>query len=241
MRSISSLVAVDDLVVDYTTGRNTVRPIDGFTMHASQASLVALSGPSGSGKTTLLSVLGAMTEASSGRVLVDDVDVLALSGNELAQYRRHTIGIVFQSFNLIPSLNARENVAAPLLVTGTRRKVALARADDVLGEVGLGDRGEHKPMRLSGGQQQRVAIARGLVGDPTILLADEPTANLDSWNAESVVDLLQALRDRGRTIIVSTHDDRLLPAMDQVVAMSPDRTPRAAQLTPELAATAVAI
>lgn len=224
MRSAPALVAVDDLVVEYTTGQNTVRPVDGFTMRAARASLVALSGPSGSGKTTLLSVLSGMTEAGAGRVRVDGVDVRALSGTDLAKYRRHTVGIVFQSFNLIHSLNARENVAAPLLITGTHRKVALARADDLLQQVGLTGRGRHKPIELSGGEQQRVAIARALVGDPAVVLADEPTANLDHVNAESVVGLLQHLRDRGRTIIISTHDDRVLSAMDHVVAMSSDRT-----------------
>lgn len=220
---LPSLVAVDDLVVEYTTDRYTVRPLDGFTMHAAPGRLVALSGPSGSGKTTLLSILSGMVEATQGQVRVNDIDVLALRGSDLEKYRRETIGIVFQGFNLIPSLNARENVAAPLLIAGAKRKAALARADELLDEVGLADRGGHKPTHLSGGQQQRVAVARGLVGDPMVLLADEPTANLDHISAESVVELLRRLRDRGRTIIISTHDDRLLPAVDQVVAMSPDQ------------------
>lgn len=222
MMPLAPLVAVDDLVVEYTTDRYTVRPLDGFTMHAAPGRLVALSGPSGSGKTTLLSILSGMVEATQGQVRVDDINVLALRGNNLEQYRRETIGIVFQGFNLIPSLNARENVAAPLLLAGAKRKPALARADELLHEVGLADRGDHKPAHLSGGQQQRVAVARGLVGDPMVLLADEPTANLDHISAESVIELLRRLRDRGRTIIISTHDDRLLPAVDQVVAMSPD-------------------
>jgi len=216
------LVSVDNLVVEYTTDRYTVRPLDGFTMHAPPGELVALLGPSGSGKTTLLSILSGMIPANSGSVTVDNIDVLALKGNQLEQYRRKTIGIVFQGFNLIPSLTARENVAAPLLMAGIKRKVALARADELLEEVDLADRAGHKPMHLSGGQQQRVAVARGLVGDPMVLLADEPTANLDHISAESVVELLRALRDRGRTIVISTHDDRLLPAVDQVVAMHPD-------------------
>lgn len=219
------LVAVDNLVVEYVTDRYSVRPLDDFTMHAPPGQLVALLGPSGSGKTTLLSILSGMIEATSGSVVVNDIDVLGLTGKDLEQYRRKTIGIVFQGFNLIPSLNARENVAAPLLVAGANRKKALARADELLDEVGLGDRGDHKPVQLSGGQQQRVAVARGLVGDPMVLLADEPTANLDHISAESVVDLLRRLRERGRTIIISTHDDRLLPAVDQVVQMHPDFVP----------------
>ncbi len=212
------LVAVDDLVVEYTTDRYTVRPLDGFCLHAPPGQLVALLGPSGSGKTTLLSILSGMIPATSGTVTVNNTDVLALKGNALEQYRRSTIGIVFQGFNLIPSLTARENVAAPLLLAGTKRKVALARADQLLDEVGLGDRGGHKPVQMSGGQQQRVAVARGLVGDPMVLLADEPTANLGHISAESVVELLRRLRDRGRTIVISTHDERLLPAVAQFKA-----------------------
>lgn len=216
------LVAIDDLVVEYITDRYSVRPLDGFTMHAPAGQLVALSGPSGSGKTTLLSILSGMIPATSGAVSVDGIDVLGLQGSDLENYRRETIGIVFQGFNLIPSLTARENVAAPLLVAGHNRKAALARADELLDDVGLADRGDHKPTHLSGGQQQRVAVARGLVGDPIVLLADEPTANLDHISAESVIELLRRLRDRGRTIVISTHDNRLLPAVDQVVQMNPD-------------------
>jgi putative ABC transport system ATP-binding protein len=219
---MTALVAVDNLTVEYTTDRYTVRPLDRFTMHAPAGQLVALLGPSGSGKTTLLSLLSGMIPATSGQVVVNNIDVLALQGTALEDYRRKTIGIVFQGFNLIPSLTARENVAAPLLLAGGDRKAALARADALLEEVGLADRATHKPVHLSGGQQQRVAVARGLIGDPIVLLADEPTANLDHISAEAVVALLQRLRDRGRTIIISTHDDRLLPAMDQVVAMHPE-------------------
>jgi len=225
------LVAVDDLVVEFTTDRYTVRPLDQFSMHAEAGRLVALMGPSGSGKTTLLSILSGMIGATSGSVNVNGIDVLGLSGRALEAYRRETIGIVFQGFNLIPSLTASENVAAPLLLAGVRRKTALERAEVLLDEVGLGDRVDHKPLQLSGGQQQRVAVARGLVGDPLVLLADEPTANLDHISAEAVVKLLRTLRARGRTIIISTHDDRLLPAMDHVVEMQTDHsTPQVADL-----------
>lgn len=216
------LVKIDDLVVEYTSERYTVRPLDGFGLHAPPGQLIALLGPSGSGKTTLLSILSGMVPATSGSVVVDGIDVLSLQGAELDDYRRNTIGIVFQGFNLIPSLSARENVAAPLLVAGVKRSEALARADQLLDDVGLGDRVDHMPKHLSGGQQQRVAVARGLIGDPKVLLADEPTANLDHISAEAVVQLLRTLRDRGRTIIISTHDDRLLPAMDKVVYMTPE-------------------
>lgn len=218
-------VAVDDLVVEYSTDRYAVRPLDGFSLSASAGQIVALFGPSGSGKTTLLSSLSGMIQATAGSVTVDGIDVLALTGRALEQYRRQTIGIVFQGCNLIPALTARENIAAPLLLAGANRKRSLERADELLGEVGLDDRGGHKPIHLSGGQRQRVAVARGLIGDPAVLLADEPTANLDHANAASVASLLERLRARGRTIIISTHDDRLLPVVDQVVHMNAALSP----------------
>lgn len=214
------LLSVKDLVVEYVSDGYSVRPLDHFNMHADRGELVALLGPSGSGKTTLLSVLSAMVPATEGTVTVNDVDVLALTGSELEDYRRNSIGIVFQGFNLIPSLTAIENVAAPLLVTGTKRGPALARAGELLDAVGLADRASHRPTELSGGQQQRVAVARGLIGDPLLLLADEPTANLDLISAEAVIGLLRNLRDQGRTIVISTHDTRLIPAADRVVEMT---------------------
>lgn len=220
------IVSVVDLTVDYQTDRHTSSALHAFTMHASRAHLVALSGPSGSGKTTLLSVLSGMVEATSGQVVVDGIDVRTLSGAPLETYRRQTVGIVFQNFNLIPSLSARENVAAPLLVAKVGRRAAMKRAERLLREVGLGGHGDRKPTQLSGGEQQRVALARGLIGDPKVLLADEPTANLDRASAQSALELLRQLRDRGRTIIISTHDDRLLDAMDQVVTVAANNTAR---------------
>lgn len=216
------LVAIDDLVVEYATNGHTVRAVDHFSLRASTGQMIAMRGPSGSGKTTVLSALSGMIGATSGTIAVDGLNVLGLSGKELQQYRCGTIGIIFQGFNLIASLTARENVAAPLLVAGKNRKTALSRADELLNEVGLANRGDHKPTQLSGGQQQRVAVARGLIGNPKALLADEPTANLDRASADSVLALLQDLRNRGRTIIIATHDDRLLNVVDDVVQMRPD-------------------
>jgi putative ABC transport system ATP-binding protein len=182
-----------------------------------------LLGPSGSGKSTLLSCLGGMLSPTAGTIRLNDVDVTAASGKALDDYRKHHVGFVFQGFNLIPSLNARENVAVPLIVskTGTRSE-ALAKADDMLARVGLGDRTKHRPSQLSGGQQQRVAVARGLVTDPALLIADEPTANLDHIQAEAVIGLFRELRSQGRVIVVSTHDARLIPVADRVVRMTPD-------------------
>lgn len=218
------LLVVDDLVVEYESEGYSVRPLDGFSLTVERGELVALLGPSGSGKTTLLSVLSAMVPATSGTVSMNGIDVLKLQGTALEQYRRNQIGIVFQGFNLIPSLNAVENVAAPLLIARKDRKAALAKAHDLLHEVGMADRAKHMPSEMSGGQQQRVAVARGLIGDPVLLLADEPTANLDVISAEAVVSLLRRLRDSGRSIVISTHDNRLLPAVDRSVEMAPHAT-----------------
>ena len=210
---------VDKLVVEYRRDGYAIRPLDGFDLVAEAGELVVLLGPSGTGKTTLLSCLGGILTPTSGRITLGDVDVTGLSAKKLQHYRRNQVGLVFQAFNLIPSLSALENVAIPLLLAGTSRSVAFARARELLDVVGLADRASHLPAHLSGGQQQRVAIARGLVGNPRLLLADEPTANLDYIQAESVIRLLRELRSEGRIVLVSSHDDRLLPVADRVHSM----------------------
>jgi putative ABC transport system ATP-binding protein len=215
-------VHVDELVVEFIHNGYAVRPLDGLSFEAGAGELAVLLGPSGSGKTTLLSCLGGILTPTSGVIRVGDAEVTSLSGGALERYRRNQVGFVFQAFNLIPSLTARENVAMPLLLTGHSRADAFRRADDLLAQVGLTDRASHRPSRLSGGQQQRVAVARGLGQDPPLLLADEPTANLDFIQAEAVIRLLRELRDQGRIIIVSTHDARLLPIADRVIQMAPD-------------------
>ncbi|MEO1064673.1 MAG: ATP-binding cassette domain-containing protein [Actinomycetota bacterium] len=213
---------VDDLVVEYVNDGYLVRPLDGLSFAAEPGELVVLLGPSGSGKTTLLSCLGGILTPTSGSIHLGDTDVSALRGRDLVDYRRSEVGFVFQAFNLIPSLSARENVAMPLIMTGRRRSDAFSRADELLERVGLADRSGHRPSQLSGGQQQRVAVARGLGNDPKLLLADEPTANLDHIQAEAVIGLLRELRDQGRTIVVSTHDQRLVPIADRLVKMVPE-------------------
>ncbi len=215
-------LTVRDLVVEYVTEGYTVRPLDRFAMDAAPGELTALLGPSGSGKTTLLSCLGGILTPTSGSIRLGDLEVTGLRGDTVDDYRRHRVGFVFQAFNLIPSLSARENVAIPLIMSGVSKKQALARAAETLASVGLADRMHHKPRGLSGGQQQRVAVARGIVHEPTLLLADEPTANLDYVQAEAIIRLLRDLRDQGRVIVISTHDARLVPVSDKTVQMAGD-------------------
>ena len=214
-------IVVRDLVVEYLSGDYVIRPLDGLDLDAEDGELVVLLGPSGAGKTTLLSCIAGILTPAAGSVTVAGVDVRALAGRALEAYRRETVGIVFQGFNLVPSLSARENVLVPLLLTGAGRRDAARRADELLATVDLTARAGHRPGRLSGGQQQRVAIARALSHDPPVLLADEPTAHLDHIQVEAVVTLLRTLAVPGRTVLVSTHDDRLIPFADRVVELSP--------------------
>jgi putative ABC transport system ATP-binding protein len=219
---VTATVEVRDLVIEYQSGGYTVRPIDGLDLDAAPGELVVLLGPSGCGKTSLLSAIGGILRPAAGRIVVGGMDVMGLRGQALADYRQRTVGFVFQAFNLVPSLTARENVAMPLMLAGVKRRSALDRADRLLERVGLSDRATHRPAKLSGGQQQRVAVARGLAADPLLLLADEPTANLDYIQAEGIISLLRDLRSDGRAIIVSSHDDRLVPIADRVVHLVPE-------------------
>jgi len=231
-------VEVRDLTVEYTTAGYAVRPLDGFDLTVEPGRLVLLLGPSGCGKTTLLSCLAGILEPTAGTVRVGDTDVTALDAAGRTRYRRSGVGVVFQAFNLVPSLTAVENVATPMLQAGRRWKVAKPRAVELLTAMDLGDRLHHRPNQLSGGQQQRVDIARALSMDPPVLLADEPTAHLDYVQVELVLRLLRGLTEGGRTVIVSTHDDRMLALADQVVELAPrtavtiERPPRPVSLAP---------
>jgi len=219
---------VRDLVIEYSSGGYPVRPIDGLDLDAKGGELVLLLGASGCGKTTLLSVLAAILTPHSGDVSVAGVDVLSLKGASLTDYRRNTVGVVFQAFNLVPSLSAVENVTVPLRAAGVKRRAARDRAVELLEQVDLGHRLDHRPAGMSGGQQQRVAIARALAHDPPVILADEPTAHLDYIQVDGVLRLVRELADDGRLVVVATHDERLIPLADRVVNLTPraDTTPR---------------
>ncbi|MDZ4826637.1 MAG: ATP-binding cassette domain-containing protein [Actinomycetota bacterium] len=214
-------VQIRDLVVEYSSGGYPVRPINGLDLDASPGEVVLLLGASGSGKTTLLSILAAILTPTSGSVRVGDAEVTTLRGAALTRYRRDTVGVVFQAFNLIPSLTALENVEVPLRAGGVKRKVAKARAKLLLESVDLAERMTHRPGDLSGGQQQRVAIARALAHDPPLVLGDEPTAHLDYIQVEGVLKILRRIADDGRLVIVATHDDRMIPLADRVVNLTP--------------------
>jgi putative ABC transport system ATP-binding protein len=214
-------VCISDLTMEYSSGGYAVRPFDHFDLRLSSGQLVLLLGASGCGKTTLLSMLASILTPTSGSITVGDTEVTTLQGAELTEYRRHGVGIVFQSFNLIPSLTARENVYVTLRSAGTGRRPARERADALLEQVDLTDRAAHRPGDMSGGQQQRVAIARALALDPPLIVADEPTAHLDYIQVDGVLRLLRELATPGRTVVVATHDERLLPLADVVVELTP--------------------
>lgn len=213
-------LVVEGLTVEYGSGDRSVRALDDMSFDVDWGQIALLLGPSGSGKTTLLSVLGGLLRPQSGGVTVDGVDVTAMEGRALESYRRGSVGFVFQSFNLIASLSARENIAVPLILAGTSRTDALERADHLARRLGLDGHASRRPDQLSGGQQQRVAIARGLVNDPAVLLADEPTANLDQEQTGRIVDVLGDLRSDGLAMIISSHDPRMLPIADQIVTVA---------------------
>jgi putative ABC transport system ATP-binding protein len=222
-------LVVNNLSVAYADASQTVRPIDGFDMAVDSGELVLLNGPSGSGKTTLLSAIAGLLTPESGSISFDGEDVAGLRGTAMLRHRRDRIGMVFQSFNLIPSLTAVENVAVPLTVAGVSTRKAHARAKELLTGLGLAERLDHRPGALSGGQQQRVAIARALANDPPVVLADEPTAHLDHTQIESVRSTLRSIADAGRIVIISTHDDRLGEVADRVVQMRTDVRSHAAE------------
>ena len=212
---------IKDLVVEYASGEDTVRPIDGLSLDVEEGSLAILLGPSGCGKTTLLSCLGGILKPTKGRIEFGDIDLTNLDAQALSEYRRNTVGIVFQAFNLVPSLTAIENVMVPLRAARVGRAESRERAAELLSQVGLAERMHHRPGDLSGGQQQRVAVARAIALDPPLLIADEPTAHLDYIQVEGVLRLIRELASGERVVVVATHDTRMLPLADRVVELVP--------------------
>ena len=208
----------------YGRGTSEVLALAHVSMGVAHGEFLAIMGPSGSGKSTLLNLIGALDLPSSGRIEVGGRDIAVFPAKEAARYRRREVGFVFQSFNLLPRLTVLENVALPLLFEGVPHVERSRRAHAALEELGMGDRLQHRPTTLSGGEKQRVAIARALINEPRVLLADEPTGNLDSKNAGSVIALLTALnRSRGQTIFLITHDPEVAAAAGRVLRMRDGR------------------
>lgn len=212
-----ALIELGDVEKEYELGETTVRALRGSSMQVAEGDFVAIMGPSGSGKSTLMNMIGALDVPSGGRVTVGAVDVSTLSEDELAMLRSERIGFVFQTFNLISTMTALENVTLPMLFRGVSKADRVERAEQILTEVGLGDRMHHRPAELSGGQRQRVSIARALANDPDIILADEPTGNLDTKTGDMIMELLTDLNEQGKTIIMVTHDPHDAEYADRIV------------------------
>jgi putative ABC transport system ATP-binding protein len=217
---MSNLV-VSNLTVEFDSGGYPIRPLNKLSIGADDGELVVLLGPSGCGKTTLLSCLAGLLTPNAGTITLGGTKLTGMGPKELADYRRRHVGVVFQAFNLIPSLTALGNVVAPMTLAGIGRSEAHRRATELLTRVGLADRMHHRPSTMSGGQQQRVAIARALVHDPRLVLADEPTAHLDHIQVEGVLQLIRELAQPGRIVVVATHDDRITYIADRVVELVP--------------------
>ena len=214
------MIETDGLSRDYETSGGIIRAVNDVSLRVQRGQLVAIRGRSGSGKTTLLSMIGALDRPTRGTVMVDGVSVSDLSESKLVDFRRHRIGFIFQTFGLLPILSAAENVEVPLRLVRAAPNEREQRVQEVLGLVGLADRAHHRPHELSGGEQQRVAIARALANRPDLLLADEPTGQLDSQTGRGIMALLQQLvRTEALTALVATHDRTLIQLADQVIEL----------------------
>ncbi len=213
------LLHLENIAKKYVIGTETIHALRSITLSINKGEYVALMGPSGSGKSTLMNILGCLDTPSSGSYSLNGKEVSKMQDNELADIRNKEIGFVFQTFNLIPRSSALDNVALPLVYAGFKKHERIERATTVLTGVGLGDRITHKPNELSGGQRQRVAVARALVNNPSIILADEPTGNLDSKTSEEIMALFNDIHQKGNTIIVVTHEEDIAQHAHRIVRL----------------------
>ena len=213
------IISVKDLSKIYTMGSTQVHALRSITLDVRKNEYVALMGPSGSGKSTLMNILGCLDTPSGGDYILNDINVSTMDDAELANVRNKQIGFVFQTFNLLPRLSSLDNGALPLVYGGIKKSIRDERAREVLNQVGLGDRVDHKPNELSGGQRQRVAIARALVNDPSIILADEPTGNLDTRTSYEIMEIMDKLHAAGNTIILVTHEPDISEHAHRIVRL----------------------
>ncbi len=220
---MGALVEIEDVCKVYNPGENEVRALDHITVTIDRGEFVAIIGQSGSGKSTLMNMLGCLDVPTSGRYKLHGQDVSELDDDELSDIRNREIGFIFQGFNLIPNLTALENVELPLIYRGVSKAKRRALSEEALEKVGLGHRMEHKPSEMSGGQQQRVAIARAIAQAPPIILADEPTGNLDSNSSKEIMGILQKLHSEGRTVILITHDNEIANQAKRVIKIKDGR------------------
>ena len=216
---MSCLIKIDNLSKHYFLSRNTVKAIDNISLKINKKEYVALMGTSGSGKSTLMNIIGCLDTPSKGSYYLNNKNVGELSDNKLAEIRNLEVGFVFQTFNLLPRMNALDNVALPLIYAGYAKDDRIKLAKQALKEVGLSDRVYHKPNELSGGQRQRVAIARALVNSPSIILADEPTGNLDSKNSGEIMKIFKRIHQKGNTIILVTHETEIAKNANRIIKL----------------------
>ena len=213
------MIKVNDIVKIYKNGNMELKVLKGLNLEVKEGEYVAFMGPSGSGKSTLMNILGCLDSLTSGTYILDNQDVSTIKGDALADVRNKKIGFVFQTFNLLPKMTAVENVALPALYAGLKKAERIKKATEALESVGLGERIHHKPNEMSGGQRQRVAIARAIINNPKILLADEPTGNLDSKSGEEVLEIFKKLNDNGTTIVMVTHEEDVAEHCKRIIRL----------------------
>ena len=219
------ILRVENLTKVYGKGENEVRALDGVSFSVNKGEFIAIIGPSGSGKSTLLHILGGVDRPTSGKVFMDGKDVYAQNEEQLAIFRRRQVGLIYQFYNLIPVLNVTENITLPVLMDG--QKINQERLEELLATLKLNGRENHLPNQLSGGQQQRVSIGRALMNAPAVVLADEPTGNLDSKNSQEIVDLLKVSNEKyGQTLIIITHDENIALQADRIIAIEDGKITR---------------
>ena len=216
---MSSVIKIRQITRDFFLGQEVVKVLKGIDLDIEKGEYVAFMGPSGSGKSTLMNILGCLDTPTSGQYILNGKDVSQMSDDELAEIRNKEIGFVFQTFNLLPRTTALENVALPMIYAGASRTQRKERAEKVLADVGLSDRMDHKPNQLSGGQRQRVAVGRALVNNPSIILADEPTGNLDSKTSVEIMNLFDEIHNSGNTVILVTHEEEIARHAHRIIRL----------------------